>query len=59
MPVGARKREKIGERGLETRRFRFDYLCIFLVFNMFFVLLLRDLLPALAFVALRSHTRSS
>jgi len=34
-------------------------LCIFLVFNIIFVLSLRDLLPALALVALRSHTRSS
>ena len=37
-PDGARKREKIGDRVVETRRFWFDYLCIFLVLlqQMFF-----------------------
>jgi uncharacterized membrane protein len=30
VPDGARKRYKIGDRELDTRRFRFDYLFIFL-----------------------------
>jgi len=59
IPAGARKRGKIGDRGAETRRFRWDYLFHRSIINIIFVLSPRNLLPVRALLSLRSQTRSS